>query len=55
MRVPIGPKPIGMFVKLNFKDGLQCHTYRLLDNLVPQTWDSKPAHFAIGLGNLHSS
>jgi hypothetical protein len=55
VRVPVGPKPIGILVKFDFKDWFQRHTYCFLDNLVPQTGDSKPTHFAIGLGNLHLS
>ena len=53
VRTPIGPKPVGVIMELDLKDGLQRHSYRLLDNFVPQTGDSKLAHFAICLGNFH--
>jgi hypothetical protein len=55
VRAPIGPKPIGAVVELDLEDGFQRHTYCLLDDLVPQTGDSKLAHFAVRLGNFHPS
>ena len=52
---PVGPKPVGAVMKFDLENGLQRHPYCLLDNLVPQTGDSKLAYFAIGLGYLHPS
>ena len=53
VRTPIGPKPIGVCMELDLENGLHGHPYRLLDDLVPQAGDSKLAHFAVSLGNLH--
>jgi hypothetical protein len=53
VRTPIGSKPERVFMELNLKNGFQCHTYYLLDDLVPQAGNPKPAHFAIGLGDFY--
>ena len=53
VRTPVGPKPIGVLMEFDLENGFQRHAYCLLDDFVPQTGDSKLAHFAVSLGNLH--
>jgi len=53
VRIPVGPKPVGIVVKFNFKNGFQRHPYSLLDNFVPQARYPKLTHFAISLGNFY--
>jgi hypothetical protein len=53
VRTPVGPKPVGVLMEFDLKNGFQRHTYGLLDNLVPQAGNSKLAHFAVSLGNFH--
>ena len=40
-------------MELDLENWFQRHPYCLLDDLVPQTGDSKLAHFAVSLGNFH--
>jgi hypothetical protein len=36
VRIPVGPKPVGVLMELDLENGFQRHTYCLLDDLVPQ-------------------
>jgi hypothetical protein len=54
VRIPVGPKPIGVIVELDLEDGFQRHAYCLVNDPVPQAGDSKLAHFAVSLGDFRS-